>query len=101
MEDASAGVVPPAIGRDRTPAVHLGAVTVDGSTAEAEVAVAAAEGVEAVDAGSKTSILASSYLTIPRPPLSPWLTALIPRAYRQTSFGGGGFGRGGARRDEV
>ena len=80
MEDAAAGVVPPAIGQDGTPVVPLAAVAVDEPTVEAEVAVAAAGGVEAVDAGPETVILASSYSMIPRPPLPPRRMALMPRA---------------------
>ena len=83
MEDAAAGVVPPAIGQDGTPVVPLVAVAVDEPTVEAEVAVAAAggvEAVEAVDAGPETAILASSYSMIPRPPLPPRRMALMPRA---------------------
>ena len=75
MEDAAAGVVPTAIGKGGTPVVPLGAVAVDEPTLEVEVAVAAAGGVEAVDAGPETATLALSYSTIPRPPLPPWRTA--------------------------
>ena len=59
--------------------VPLVAVAVDEPTVETEVAVAAAGGVKAVDAGPETAILASSYLMIPRPLLPPWRTALMPR----------------------
>ena len=54
MEDASAGVVPTAIGKGGTPVVPLGAVPVDEPTVEAEMAVAVAGGVEAVDAVAET-----------------------------------------------
>ena len=60
--------------------VPLVAVAVDKSTVKVKVAVAVAGGVEAVDAGPKTTILASSYLMIPFPPLPLRCTALVPRS---------------------
>ena len=65
--------------------VPLVDVAVDKPTVEAEMAVAAAGGVEAVDDGPETVILRSLYLMIPCPPLPPWHMALMSRAYRQTS----------------
>ena len=84
MEDAAAGVVPLVIGRDGTPAVPLVVVAVDEPTVEAEVAVAAAGGVEAVDARPETATLASSYSMNPRPPLPPWRMVLVPRAHKKS-----------------
>ena len=57
MEDAALGVVPTVIGQDGTPVVSLVAVAADEPTVTTEVAVAAEGDVEALDIGSKTTIL--------------------------------------------
>ena len=66
MEDAAAGVVPTEIGKGGTPVVPLVAVAVDEPMVEAEVAVAAAGGVDVMDAAPETAALTSSYLVITR-----------------------------------
>ena len=76
MEYTAAGVVSPAIGQDGTPVDPLVAVAVDKPTVETEEAMAAAGGVEAVDAGPETTV--SSYSMIPCPPLPPVRTTLLP-----------------------
>ena len=88
-------MVPPVIGQDGTPVVPMVNIVVDKHTVEAAVAVAPARGVEAVDAGPETAILASLHTMIPHLPLPLCCTALFLLVYRHTSVGGGGVGRVG------
>ena len=77
----AAGVVSLVIGQKGTSMVPLVAVAMDKPTVEAEVAAAAEGGVKAVDTGSKTAILASSYLMIPCLPYPLRRTTLVPHTY--------------------